>query len=215
MGIMTTPDHDMLLVLIQSMRESFGEWRIAQIEHAFDLGLKGSLNIEMNLYNKPFNVVFLSSLMRAYRSFIAPAIRKSEIKLIEYKEPSDQEKKRLATRSIIASFDKYKSCGFILNPGNNIYESLSDRIQYDDEEFITEAKEQYRLELLKKNEQTEFGKLVIMALQRIKESKLNLTDDQKIARIIYDLKLKKFFDLIIEQDMHVIDIIGDEPEGIQ
>jgi len=207
MGIMTVPTTDMLLVLIHSIREGFGNWRISQVEHAFDLGLQGSLEISMNLYNKPFNVVFLAQLMASYKAFITPVLEKENNKQAEQVPPSEEEQKEISIKAIDKCFDHFKVTGNLLNFGNTIYNDLKDKFNYDDADFIEQAKSILKNRIDKQLERAVFKKDLESAIASIEVGNVDDSTEKMLKRIICDLKLKKFFNELIEMEMNPLDFM--------
>lgn len=194
MGIMTDIDDDMLLVLIDDMKDSYGEWRISEVENAFNLGLKGKLEIDLNLYNKPFNLVFLSKLMSTYREYIRPALNKSNLMLAEKTELTKDEKAKIALDAVLASFESYKSKKVLLNYNNSIYNLIKSYFDYPDKEFEQKAHNRAVLNLeIQKAKKPH-------ALKSIKKQIFNIeigNDTASVERIICDMKLRKFFSELI------------------
>lgn len=191
MGTVTVLDDEMLLVLIMDIRESFGKWRISEVENAFSLGLKGRLEIDLNLYNKPLNLVFLSNLMKAYREFIRPALnREAQGQLTTKSEPTDVEKKEMSLKALKTSFEHFKKTGEILNYGNSIYNLVKDKINYPNSEFEKEATLIYTVRF-KEVREKELHK--ISFLDFVKALDNNKVVQKDIEKIICDLKLKKYF----------------------
>lgn len=59
-------------VLWPAIKNTFPEYSIHEIIHAFNLGLKGKLNpllFKINLFDKPFSVAYISDLLNAYREY--------------------------------------------------------------------------------------------------------------------------------------------------
>ena len=191
MGTVTVLDDEMLLVLIMDIRESFGKWRISEIENAFSLGLKGRLEIDLNLYNKPLNLVFLSNLMKAYRQFIRPALqRQAQEQLTVKSEPTDEEKEEIGLKALKTSFEHFKKTGEILNYGNSIYNLVKDKISYPNSEFEKEATLIYTARFREVTEK-ELHKISILDFVHALDT--NKTVQKDIEKIICDLKLKKYF----------------------
>lgn len=210
MGIVTSLDDEMLLVLIQSMREAFGEWRISELENAFTLGLKGSLAIDMNLYNKPFNTVFLASLMKAYKVYIAPAIEMEKSQPVECFNPSIEDQKKIAQKAIDKCFDHFKATGNMLNFGNAVYNDLKDKFDYPDVEFEDRAKHILKSRMSRDLDRAVYKKGIQEAIEAIEAGNIGNGDEQRIKRIVCDLKLKRFFTELIKMDMHPLDLFDND-----
>ncbi|RLD60052.1 MAG: hypothetical protein DRJ05_05380 [Bacteroidetes bacterium] len=216
MGIVNAPDDDddgnaILLEMIRTMRDVFGNWKIEQIEHAFNLGLEGVINVNMELYNKPFNLVFLSQLMKAYKEFISPIIEKEKRIEPPQKTPSQQQQKKIIIRNVKREFELYKKTKRINNLGNSIYQVLKGKINVEESELRPVAEEIYRSEqeAKKTKAQTErtFTGTIKESLIRIENYNYNCNDGKRINRIICDLKLKSFFRQVLEMKMDIADII--------
>jgi len=210
MGIVTALDDDMLLVLIQNMREAFGEWRISELENAFNLGLKGALAIDMNLYNKPFNTVFLASLMKAYKVYITPAIERERSKPEVEKVPTRQEQVAIARKAIDKCFDRYKKSGDIIDAGNAVFKDLKGNFNYPDADFVEKAKLILKGRMTIDRDRSVFKKGIQEAIEAMESGKIGNTEQSKIDRITCDLKLKRFFDELIEMEMHPLDFLAND-----
>lgn len=217
MGIVDTPDNDddgnaILFEIIRSMRGAFGSWKIKQVEHAFDLGLAGIINVDMNMYNKPFNMVFLSAIMRAYKDYITPAIERERKNNQDKQEsPSEAEQKEVINRNIKSEFERYKKTGRVNNYGNVIYSALKEKINVDEAELRPVAEGVYMDELEKKKTKTQiersFAGVINDSISRAEMHNYNSNDGKRINRIICDLKLKSFFRQVLEMEMDIADII--------
>ena len=206
MGIMEIPDDEILLVLIDSIRSVIGNWRISEVEYAFDLGLKGTVDIDTNLYNKPLNIVFLSNLMNAYRVFIRPAIQKQK-NTVKERVYTDQEKEEIKINNIKGSFDFYKKGGFLLNGGNTVYRALEDKINVEDSMLRSRAEMIHKERKRTKMDRSQYKTILLETLKRAEEGNYNKPDEEEIERIMCDLRLEKYFDQIIEMDMNITDML--------
>ena len=71
----------------------------------------------------------------------------------------------------------------ILNPGNTIYDSLRDKIQYNDADFKEAATALYHRQLEDEKEKTDFKRLIVQSIERIQSKSLNGSDKDKIQTV--------------------------------
>lgn len=218
MGIVNTPDDDddgnsMLLEMIRTMKDVFGNWKIKHIEHAFDLGMSGTIQVDMNMYNKPFNLVFLSTLIKAYKEYTAKAIEDERRmnNVSADNKPSEEQQREIIIRNVRREFELYKRTRTVNNFGNAIYLSIKDRIYVDESELRPIAEELYKRELEKKIIKAEIERTFTVAMNESmsRAEKFNYNNDEelRIMRIMDDLKLKLFFSDMIDMDADVDSIL--------
>jgi hypothetical protein len=197
MGASAFLSDEMILMLIGELKENFGGWKISEIENAFNLGLNGRLSIEMNLYNKPFNLVFLANLMNAYRDFIRPALdREKKLMVPEKAEPTKEEKKRIAIEAVVIEFNNFLKTGDVLNFGNSIFNVMRVFIDYPDELFQERAKKLMAFEIEKRKAKEGNKKPLKEVLLKLKSDEIDEDIEFKLKRIISTLKLRAFFEAL-------------------
>lgn len=211
MGIVKIPTDGELLVLINTIRDVFGKWKIEQVEHAYDLGLDGSIDIDMQLYNKPFNTVFMSTLMRAYKKYIDPVILQSNNEIKQ--APSSKQIALQMKNGAIQCFKRYLNNHEIIDYGNVNYEYLKLFINFTPDRDLVlkdEAKSLYLHHIEKKRDSTKYGPNRVKLneiIQQIITNQIESKEQAGIDREYKNLALREYFDSLIKMEMDLTEIL--------
>lgn len=206
LGIRQMLDDDIFDMIRSDIRDMLSEWRIAQVDHALKLGMKGLLGIDMNLYDQPLNTQYLTRLMIAYQVFTRPAVLKAR-KDAETPEPTKEQKDEMRVTNIVTSFEGFKKTGNILNAGNSVYNALKERINSDDTKLRPMAETIHKERQEAKIERTHHKTILLEVLRRAEVGEYNETDELSIERIMCDLRLEEYFNEIIEMEMNIKDLL--------
>lgn len=103
-----TPTQQQFDMLRAAMVSVLGDFTLSEILYAVDLALKGEIEYDLNLYNKPFSIPFLSGLMNKYKNLRADVIIKNR-SLEPGDALSDDEKDKIMDDAIERYIDQYKS----------------------------------------------------------------------------------------------------------
>jgi hypothetical protein len=116
-GLKDYPFEEEFLILSKATKRLLFNFTSKEITYAFDLAIKGTIQYDLNLYDKSFSIVYLSGLMNEYEKYRASVNAKYK-KLLEEietqeKAPSQEEIKLLnykaAKEGCIDLFSKIKS----------------------------------------------------------------------------------------------------------
>ncbi len=193
--------------VVENMKTVYGKWTTDELLYAIRLCLDGKITgVDMNLYDKPFNLVFISNILKAYssqiRSPIMIQINKSESNKALL--PVNIDKEKANKEAIIRSIEKiyngedvanalYSDCYDYLVKLNVLNLSDENRI-----EITKKAEEQiYQEKIIKQDKLTNQGKLI--EAKHIFDRPMNLKSYQKRIAVIEFLQAKKEMDIPINE----------------
>jgi len=120
-GLVNKPDTIETDVLIDFVKNDLKKYTLEEIELSFRMALKGKLyeringkdeQLNLNHYNN-FSAAYLSRVINAYENKRREAIKKENMKPVEEKQLSAQDKLSSVKRGIIENFELFKNTGEI------------------------------------------------------------------------------------------------------
>lgn len=108
-NVPTKIDADLLLDTAPAV---IGKWTLQEVLLAFQMALKGEIEAELNLYDKPFSLMYVSNVLKAYDALRRDALHKHnrEIDLLpESKEPTLEERNALMRREALTCYARHCS----------------------------------------------------------------------------------------------------------
>lgn len=207
--------------LVYSIKSEFGNWTKQEIIYAFQLAIKGQLiNVELSLYDKPFNTWYLSKILNQYKiQFRSKALAKHNQKIMdenEQKELTPDQKQKIIINGVLTCFERYKQKKKI-SDGNNITckflikLKLIDWTKLELKELVKNSIEARKQELILFKEQSNsketrkyFNDLLLNFDKNMMTSK---TSQANLNRIYFILSLEKYFNELIEFDINLEELI--------
>lgn len=65
-GDVNIPEPEEMKFIVDRAPLAIGKWTTSEVRHALSLALQGVIEFDLNLYNKPFSLRYVSELMREY-----------------------------------------------------------------------------------------------------------------------------------------------------
>jgi len=190
--------------LIKMYKIAFINHTLAEIDLAFDLALCGSIEYELNLYDKIFSVAFVSGLMNKYKEWKSTNTDYTKSKNKELPEKSEDEIYAYMKSAVINCFNEYKA-------GNPEFVKFHIYDWLDKNGFINTAVERKReffgLAKIQLNEEMKHEKNLAISpseTSRIIDSYSGQTKQVNRAK---ELNLKDFFDGLIEMEIDIKETI--------
>lgn len=107
-GDSNIPEKPEIAYLAQTAPFVIGKWTLAEIRHAFFLAMKGEIEYNLNLYDKPLSIMYISNLMKVYAAYRGDAQFKATRNEPEAAiPPSDADRYKLMKDFALRSFDNH------------------------------------------------------------------------------------------------------------
>lgn len=131
-------------ILLNTYKTFFSEYSIKEIEYAIELSIKDKIQVELNLYDKPFSVVHISNIMKKYKAWRNENsdFKNNRALLAAPPEKTPDEIWNIMAAAAIKSFNNYKE-GNPENIKSHIYDWL-------DENKIINISKELKWEAVKK-----------------------------------------------------------------
>jgi hypothetical protein len=210
-GISEAPDKEILMEVVNFLKQNFSDFSKEEIERAFSYAYAGVTNCEdTNNYNK-LTPSWFGRILFAYRT-----LREKE--LIEYtktqtklamKEREDEVTPEVINNEMalftIKAFVSYKKDGGTVNDfGNSIYRFLlNNRIVNFPEDVMDELRVEAKEILIKRT----FNKNSEDVFNRVLSSMKDEAIDSATEREAKTLAVMSFFDLIIEKELEMNEVL--------
>lgn len=158
-GGQTTQSEAEFNYTVTAYKQIFANYTMQEIEYAIELVLKGTINYDLRLYDKPFSVSFIGGLMQKYVDW-----RRTEADYQKAKQNDDDQKTpeqiyhQMKTASLRA-FEKYKKgddeeCRFyiynwlykngFINPTQELWDKYYEEAKYELEKDLALEQSRYR-----------------------------------------------------------------------
>lgn len=196
------------------IREMLGNWKIQEVEYAFELAARKMLAgddgkaVDLKLYDRMLNPEYFGNVMEAYRRY--KLINKPKMPEIQIPKPTEEEIKEIMRNNFIALFDNYRKTNIFVDFGNANYQYAKDKCiisftQSEYERIVMKAEQIYRSACENKiassrniHERNRFRDILKSAVD---------INKNELQTIIMNLQLRYTFDKWIENKLHPSQLI--------
>tara|TARA_R110001592_G_scaffold85185_2_gene251612 strand:+ start:504 stop:1346 length:843 start_codon:yes stop_codon:yes gene_type:complete len=214
-GVKPLPLDDEIRLFVEYVAEHFYRLSLMEIDNAFNLATSGKLNIDANHYQS-FNVIYISSILNAYKDYIGKYILQYRKELEESLkvEPTEQERTQLMIESVLEGFDRFKeerkdnpfgwvSYDFLSRLGViNISNEIKEEIKQQSIEMSLEELKYKKIDTKNKSQRKQISNL-------IEEITNDISGKQDIVvRNCKNLGLTYYYNYILENNLSLSDEIS-------
>lgn len=204
--------------LSANIRAIHGRWTKQEVILAFNLALQGKLtDVELSLYDKPFNLDYLSKIMNAYRRYKSPKIcdyNSLNLDSIKQTIPDNKQREQINRQNAINCFERYVLKGVIFDPGGTVFNFLSKKKvikltpeQVEQFKQLSIARHKMDLEQSRERSRATGMKAESIKIGDCIKNYQSFSDTDKgksELRIIYkELVVKRLFESLIELKKHI------------
>jgi hypothetical protein len=97
-------------LLLESAPLVIGRWTTAEVVNAFTLAMRGEIEAELKLYDKPFSLLYVSNVMKVYEAYRNEALHKhgKEVgQLPERTAPTIEEQRAMMRQEALTCYDRH------------------------------------------------------------------------------------------------------------
>jgi len=203
------PDTIELDYMTEKYKEIYYRYSIKDIELAIDMALNGTIDHNVNLYDRPFSPAFFSPLLIKYTEYRAQLSRQNTHTNKQNNEPSNFEKWNIMENGVLNLWDKFKAGEAELDDFQWYYFNFLHR----DCQVMTTTKSQFQVAQKKAKSLLDIEVKTInqhrrqMLIRQIREAAGENAINDKAKEIL----LFNYYSELKEMDANLIDMLPENP----